>query len=105
MGALRQTFIGRYGQIRKSAKLPWHWDRQGQHAVAGAIITAACAAASWLVDPFAWVFYLAFVYVFVQYEVTETGDINDWAWPDLFGWMIGSFPAAALVWVAALVLE
>lgn len=86
----RKAFTGYYGQERLSAKLPWKWDRQGQHAIVGAIVTLAAVLGALVVPPvFMGMLYVAFTYVFVQYEVTETEDINDWAWPDLKGWMIG----------------
>ena len=91
----RVPYKGYWGQKRLSAALPWRWDRQGQHGLVGFAITLAAFAVALVVDPvFVGLWFVALVYAFIQYEVTETGDINDWAWPDIYGWMLGTVAAA-----------
>jgi len=101
MSEERKPYTGAYGQKRLSAKIPWTWPRQGQHCLGGFLITLGAIALMVLAlehMPFRYhlpvtvlvgVVYLALTYLFVQYEVTETGDINDWAWPDINGWLSG----------------
>ena len=101
-GKPRKKFIGYWGQNRLSAALPWRWDRQGQHAVAGCVVTLGTIAAALVIPPvLAGFFLLAFVTAFLYYETSESQDINDWAWPDIFGWMLGmaaALPCGALLW-------
>ena len=98
----RQPFTGYWGQKRLSAALPWRWDRQGQHAIVGFIVTMAAFLAALVMPPvLVGLWYLALTYAFIQYEVTETENVNDWAWPDIYGWMIGAAVAlapGALAW-------
>ena len=93
----RKRFIGYFGQQRFSAKIPWKWDRQGQHMIVSFLVTIGAIGAALVLPPMLiGLIYLAITYVFVQYEVTETGDINDFAWPDLYGWALGVIPAVAI---------
>ena len=100
-----KRFTGYWGQQRLSAKLPWRWDRQGQHAVAGFLLTLLMFGSALFIPPvIAGLWLLALTYAFIQYEVTETEDINDWAWPDIKGWMIGTVlavvPGSAIYYYA-----
>ena len=92
---LRERFKGYWGQVRTSAKLVWRWDRQGQHAIMGFGVTAGAVALSKVVPPeMAAAVYLGFVAMFLSYEITESWRIGDWAWPDIYGAMIGTPPGA-----------
>ena len=80
MAKERKEFTGYWGQKRLSASLPYKWDRQGIHAVAGLLVTlgAACSTLAGMPPVFAAGFYVAITYGFVAYETTEDEDISDW---------------------------
>lgn len=75
------AFTGRYGQKRLPAAHNWHWDRQGIHAALGFGFGLTLF--------LHWILPLVLSYLFVNYERSEDENINDFAYVDIAGFLIG----------------
>ena len=99
----RNTFIGRYGQLRLPAAHKWFFDRQGKHCLIGLLYAALIGVGWWFGMWELVVLSVAGSYVFLRYEETEDKVINDHAYVDIGGFLVGlTFGGVGLA-VAAIV--
>ena len=83
------SFIGRYGQRRLPAASKWLFDRQGIHCIIGLVYSAFIGIAWWF-DAWELIALCAIgSYVFLRYEETEDRVINDYAYVDIGGFLLG----------------
>ena len=97
------TFIGRYGQRRLPAAHKWLFDRQGIHCLVG-LLYAALIGIGWWFD--VWelvVLCVVGAYVFLRYEETEDESINDYAYVDIGGFLVGLSVGGVGLAIAAIV--
>lgn len=83
------------GEWRQNPARKMSWDREGIHAAKGAAIGASLLfnlIGIPLLPILALIAILA--YVFIRYEETEESEIDDRAYRDIGGWLIGFMPAA-----------
>ena len=82
-------FIGRYGQRRLPAAHKWLFDRQGIHCLVG-LLYATLIGVGWWFDVWELVaLCIIGSYVFLRYEETEDKSINDHAYIDIGGYLVG----------------
>ena len=83
------SFIGRYGQRRLPAAHKWLFDRQGIHCLIGMLNTALIGVGWWFGSWEVVALCLVSVYVFLRYEESEDKTINDHAYIDIGGYLVG----------------
>lgn len=91
-------YRGKFGQWRRSARVPLLWDRQGIHALLGALVAAMLF---WGGDYRFAVASGSLTALFIAYEVAEGWRIKDWAWVDIAGYIKGFAPVSVAAFVAA----
>jgi len=99
-------YIGDGGQWRKDPVSRWTWQREGMHAVVGALSGLLIVAALFghLPQGLALGVVGLMLAGFLAYEITEGLRIRDWAYRDVGGWLAGFSVcvfAGALWWVVA----
>ena len=83
------------GEWRQSPQRGWQWDRQGAHALKGAALGAANLIHLTGVPLWAILAVVALgLHAFLRYEETEEDEIDDRAYRDIGGWLVGYLPTA-----------
>ena len=99
-------YIGDGGQWRKDPVRRWAWQREGMHAVVGALSGLLIVAALFGQLPHGLALGAVGIMFtgFLAYEITEGFRIRDWAYRDVGGWLTGfslCVFAGVLWWVLA----
>ena len=97
------SFIGRYGQRRLPAAHKWLFDRQGVHCLIGLLYAALIGVGWWLGVWELVALVIVGGYVFLRYEETEDKVINDHAYVDIGGFLVGLTLGGVGLAVAAIV--
>ena len=82
-------FIGKYGQRRLPAAHKWLLDRQGIHCVIGLLYAALMGVGWWFGVWELVALCIVSTYVFLRYEESEDKAINDYAYIDIGGYLVG----------------
>ena len=84
-------YIGDGGQWRKDPVRRWAWQREGMHAVVGALAGLLIVAALFGQLPHGLALGAVGIMFtgFLAYEITEGLRIRDWAYRDVGGWLTG----------------
>ena len=98
------TFRGRYGQLRLPAAHKWLFDRQGVHCLIGLLYAALIGVGWWFGVWELVAICLAGTFVFLRYEETEDKVINDHAYVDIGGFLVGLTLGGVGLAVAVIVL-